>query len=147
MTNENYRKVESMLHNYHKNKAEIKNLKLDLEVLENDYRGIGSISYEERTQSTNAFSSSVENEIVKRDEKIIRLRNKIRLKEINIQKIDNALESLKEKDSYMIREYYLNKKQLKSISKELSLDENYSSTYKSKLIEILTNLIFTKEVT
>ncbi len=142
-----YKAVEAMLYGYYKNKAEIKNLKLDLETLENDYRGMGAISYEERTQATNAFNSSVENEVTNREEKIVKLKHQIRLKEIDVQKLENALEALDERESYIIKEYYLRRRQLKSISKELNLDKNYISIYKAKLIEILSNLIFSKETT
>ena len=62
-TNDEFRRVEAMLYNYKNTLAEIKILKRDLEILENDYRGTGAISYEEKTGKTNAFSSEVENEV------------------------------------------------------------------------------------
>lgn len=142
-----FKKVEAMLYNYKNTKAEINILKRDLEILENDYKGTSSISYEERTQSTNSFSSTVENEVIKRAERIQKLRNKIRLKEIEIENIDDALDALDDRASYMIREFYIKKRQLKVISDEIHLDENYSSAYKTSIIEKLVNLIFIKEIT
>lgn len=141
----NYKKTEAILYNYKKTKIEIKNLTLDLEALENDYEGIRAIGYDEKTQSTNKFNSSVENEIIKRDEKIIKLRNKIKLKKIEIEKIDNILESLEQRDRYLIEEYYMNNNQLKNISKNINLEESYLSTYKSKLINEISDLIFIEE--
>ena len=91
-TNDNFRRVEAMLYNYKNTQAEIKKLKRDLEILENDYRGIGSIGYEEKSGPTNVFNSDVENEVIKRDEKIQRLKSKIRLKEIDIENINDAYE-------------------------------------------------------
>ena len=142
-----FKKVESMLYNYKNTKAEINILKRDLEILENDYKGTSAISYDEKTQSTNSFSSTVENEVIKRAERIQKLRNKIRLKEIEIENIDDALDALDDRASYMIREFYIKKRQLKVISDEIHLDENYSSAYKTSIIEKLVNLIFIKEIT
>jgi len=142
-----FKKVESMLYNYKNTKAEINILKRDLEILENDYKGTSAISYDEKIQSTNYFSSTVENEVIKRAERIQKLRNKIRLKEIEIENIDDALDALDDRASYMIREFYIKKRQLKVISDEIHLDENYSSAYKTSIIEKLVNLIFIKEIT
>lgn len=141
MTNNKLRRVEAMLYNYNKTKIDIKNMKLDLEVLENDYRGIGSMTYEERTQPTNAFSSSVENEIVKRDEKIIRLRNKIRLKEIEIQKIDNMLEFLKEKERDFVRLKYFEKNTHNEISEKIDISFDYINEYRLKTINKISSFI------
>lgn len=144
-TNDEFRRVEAMLYNYKNTLAEIKILKRDLEILENDYRGTGAISYEEKTGKTNAFSSEVENEVIKRAEKIQRLKNKIRLKEIEIEKIDAVLEALNENDEFLIKEYYMNNKQLKFISSEIGLAESYASAYKSNLINKIINIIFNEE--
>lgn len=140
-----YKKTEAMLYGYKKTMIEIKNMKLDLEVLENDYRGMSAIGYEERVKGTNAFHSSVESEVIRRDEEIFTLKNKIRLKEIEIQKIDNVLELLEERDSYLIKEYYINDNQLKNISRHVNLEESYLSTYKSKLIKRISNILHAKE--
>lgn len=140
-----YKAVEAMLYNYNKNKAEIKNLKLDLEILENDYRGISAISYKEQTQATNAFSSSVENEAINREEKILKLRNKIRLKEIDIQKLDNARDSLNEEEIFILNERYFKRKSNKHIAALLNVTEQTCCNYKSDIIEKLTFLIFGEE--
>ncbi|MBM7869316.1 DNA-directed RNA polymerase specialized sigma subunit [Clostridium pascui] len=140
-----YKKTEAILYNYKKTKIEIKNLVLDLEALENDYQGVQAIGYEERSSPTNAFNSSVENEIIKRDENILKLRNKIRLKEIEIEKVDNVLNSLNERDKYIIKEYYIERNQLKNISKHINLEESYLSSYKSKLIKDISNIMFLQE--
>lgn len=145
MSDDKYKVTEAILYNYKKTKIEIKNMALDLEALENDYQGIQAIGYEEKTGPTNKFSSNVENEIIKRDEVITKLKNKIRLKEIEIEKVDNILESLDERDRYIIKEYYIDNNQLKNISKYINLEESYLSSYKSKLIKEIANMMFVKE--
>lgn len=144
-TNDEFKRVEAMLYNYKNTQAEIKILKKDLEILENDYRGVGSIGYEEKSGPTNTFNSDVENEVIKRAEKIQRLKHKIRLKEIDLEKIDAVLEALNDNDKYLIKEYYMNNNQLKFISSEIGLAESYASAYKSNLINKIVNIIFNEE--
>lgn len=140
-TNDEFRRVEAMLYNYKNTLAEIKILKRDLEILENDYRGTGAISYDEKTQSTNAFNSNVENEVVKRVEKIQRLKNKIRLKEIEIENIDDAIKTLNEYESTLVNERYFNKKTNKYVAAVLNVTEDTASRYKNIVINRLAILL------
>ena len=64
MSKELFKKTERILYNYSMLKAEINNLGLEIEELENEYEGIGAISYEERSGNTNKISDSVANEII-----------------------------------------------------------------------------------
>ena len=82
-----YRKVEGLLYNYTSIKIKIENRLIDLDELENDYRGVTAQSYNEHTQSTNSFHSNVEDEIIKRDEKIIKLRNDIKIMQNQKEKL------------------------------------------------------------
>ncbi|MEW8955777.1 sigma-70 family RNA polymerase sigma factor [Clostridium sp.] len=140
-----YKKVEAMLYNYKKTKIEIKNMLLDIEDIENSYRGMGAIEYSDMPKAHN-INSSVELEVIKKEEEILRLKTKIRSKEIEIEKINNILESLDERDRNIIEEYYIKKNQLKNISKHINLEESYLSSYKSKLIKEISSIMFIKEV-
>ncbi|MCR1952857.1 RNA polymerase subunit sigma [Clostridium sp. DSM 100503] len=140
-TNDEFRSVEYMLYNYKNTIAEIKKLKRDLEIIENDYRGVGSIGYEEKAGPTNAFSSSVENEVIKRAENIQRLKNKIRLKEIEIENINDAYDSLSENEQILIKERYFNNKSNKYVASILNVTEQTSCDYKNKLINKLIPLL------
>lgn len=131
-----------MLYNYKNTKAEIKILKRDLEILENDYRGTGAISYEERSSPTNAFSSSVENEVIRKDEMIQKLKNIIRLKEIEIENIDDALATLTLAENKLVELKYFKKIPNKKIAIELNVVEQTSCKYKDKIIKKLIDLIF-----
>ena len=137
----NYKRVEAMLYNYEKTKAEIKILLRELEILENDYRCIGAISYDEKTQATNKFSSTVENEVINKTKEVYKLKNEIRLKEIEIKNIDDALSILDEREIYIIKEYYINNRLLKVIADEIHVNENYASELKHKIINKLTSMI------
>lgn len=136
-----YKRVEAMLYNYKNTIAEIKILKRDLEILENDYRGTGGISYEERISPTNAFNSSVENEVIKRVEKIQKLKNNIRLKEIEIENINDAVESLLDDEQTFIKERFFNKRSNKYIASMFNIAEQTSCDYKNKIINKLIPLL------
>lgn len=136
-----YKKVESMLYNYKNTQAEIKILKRDLEILENDYKGAIAISYDEKTQSTNAFNSTVENEVIRRAERIQQLRNKIRLKEIEIENIDDALETLNPDDKLFVVEKYFNKRSNKYVASLLNIAEQTACTYKNRIVNLLIPLL------
>lgn len=136
-----YKRVEAMLYNYKNTIAEIKILKRDLEILENDYRGTGGISYEERISPTNAFNSSVENEVIKRAEKIQKLKNNIRLKEIEIENINDAVESLLDDEQTFIKERFFNKRSNKYIASMFNIAEQTSCDYKNKIINKLIPLL------
>lgn len=139
--NTSFQQVEAMLYNYKNTKAEIKILKRDLEILENDYRGTGGISYEERTSPTYKISSSVESEVLKRAEAIQKLKNKIRLKEIEIENIDDAIKILNEDELTLINERYFNKKTNKYVASILNVTEDTSSRYKNSAISKLCTLL------
>ena len=69
-TKENrFKKTESSLYNYNSLDVKIKNIEIDIENLENDIT-VRAISYDEKSSPTNKFSSSVEDEVIRRDEYI-----------------------------------------------------------------------------
>lgn len=140
-TNDSFKVVEAMLYNYKNTVAEIKILKRNLEILENDYRGTGAISYDERTGPTYKITSSVENEIVNRAEKIQRLKHKIRLKEIEIENIDDAIKILNEDQLTLVNERYFNKKTNKYVAAVLNVTEDTASRYKNIVINKLATLL------
>lgn len=140
-TNDEFKRVEAMLYNYKNTVAEIKILKRDLEILENDYRGTGAIGYEEKTGSTNKFNSDVENEVIKRAEKIQRLKSKIRLKEIEIENIDDAIKILNDYELTLVKERYFNKKTNKYVAAVLNVTEDTASRYKNIVINRLATLL------
>ncbi len=64
-----YKKTDGVLFNYKSIKAEIFNLEIEIEELQEEYDGVKGMTYEEKTGSTNAFNSSTENEIMKKKRK------------------------------------------------------------------------------
>ncbi|MCU9815855.1 hypothetical protein [Paraclostridium sp. AKS73] len=60
-----FSKVEGMFYHYEDLKKEITYLDEEIEFIEQDYLGCGSIKYSERVQTSTNITSSVEREIIK----------------------------------------------------------------------------------
>lgn len=122
--------------------AEIKNIDLELNELKNEYNGCSSISYEEKAAPTNKFNSSVENEMIDRRLKPEQLKIKKHKLEVQLQKIDNALETLSEDEMHLVELRYFKKLQFKVIAERIDRNEMYCVCLKSKIIKKLIPLIF-----
>lgn len=137
-----YRKTEAILYNYNKVKAQIKNIELDIENIKNDFNGPGAIGYEERTQITNSFNSSVENEVVARENEINQLLRYQKQKEIELLKVDNAIGSLTEREKLIIEMRYFKKYNNKMIAAKLDLTEEYICNIKRNAVNQVLDLLF-----
>gem|GEM_PF-322133 len=137
-----YKKMEAMLYNYKATKAEIKNIIIEMEELKNDYTGCGSITYEEKSSPTNKFNSSVENEAISKQHEVEYLERQLHRKESQIQKIDNALETLMPNELKLIKLRYFEKLNFQEIGQRINLNDNYCIQLKSKIIQRLIDMIF-----
>lgn len=137
-----YRKTEAILYNYNKTKAKIENIELDIENIKNEFNGPGAIGYEERTQATNSFNSSVENEVIAREKEINKLEKEKRQKEIEILKVDNAIRSLTEREKLIIEMRYFEKYNNRNIAAQLNLAEEHISRLKKAAINQISDSIF-----
>lgn len=142
MSTDNYKRVEGMLYNYTSTKIRIKNKLLDLDELENDYKGVTASSFDEHSSPTNKFNSSVENEILKKDETILKLRKDIKLMQNNIARIDNALNELKDYERSLIELKYFQKMNHEKIAEELNFEAESIASIKARIINKLIPLIF-----
>lgn len=147
MTNkELFKKTESILYNYSMLKAEINNLELEIEELENEYEGIGAMVYEERSGATNKISDSVANEIIFKEKEVYKLNKMKRSKEILLSKINNALDVLDDNERKVVHYRYLNgKRTWLQVGEILAIDSNYCcNTLRINIINKLSKMIFPK---
>lgn len=146
MNKELFKKTESILYNYSMLKAEINNLELEIEEIENEYAGIGAISYEERSSATNKISDSIASEIIFKEKEVYRLNKTKRSKEILLSKINNALGALDENERKVVHYRYLNgKRTWLQVGELLSMDSNYCcNTLRVNIINKLSQMIFPK---
>lgn len=136
------KKIETILYNFSQTKAEIKNIKLDIELLENEYdNGIG-VNYMEKTGKTNKVNSTVENMIIRKEDQINKLNYAMKVKDSEIKKVENALETLTDRERSIIEMRYFQKESNRNISAKLYITEEYVSSIKSKAIKSLANIFF-----
>ncbi|TQO59358.1 hypothetical protein, partial [Paraclostridium bifermentans] len=104
-----FKKVEGKLHNYKYLEMQINNIELDIKKEKMEYRGCGAISYDERSGVTYNISRSVENEVIAKEKRISKLMQNKLEKEIEKQKIENALSCLDANETNFFELFYNSK--------------------------------------
>ncbi|EMJ5511697.1 TPA: transcriptional regulator [Clostridioides difficile] len=111
LKSESFKRAENKLYSYNRVKTEIKNLNLEIEEKENLYMGCCSIGYGEKSGTTYNISNLVESEVLKKEKEVEKIKRHIKVKEIFIEKIDNAILLLNEDEIALIKHrYFSNKK-------------------------------------
>lgn len=142
-----FKKTEKSLYDYKNINLKIENIELYINRLINDVSYAG-VSFEERSSPTNAFNSSVENEVIKRDEHLVEELNRLNKQknDLIIQKrmIENGLESLKAEQLKLVELRYLKreKKTWIEIGMILGMDKNTCCKARNEIINELTGFIF-----
>lgn len=134
-----YKKTEELLYSYKTLVAEIKNLQIEISELE--YIGCTAIGYEERTQATNTFSSSVENEVINRAKQIDKIKDLMFMKQNIVMKIDNALESLDDRSRNIIKLKYFDKVPSANIATRLDITTEWLCTLKNNTVNQISKLV------
>lgn len=137
-----YKRAEWLLYNYKKIQAEIKNINIEMEEIKNTYSGVSGIDpSQESTGETNKITSSVENEIMNKEDRINYLENIKTTKENQIKKVDNALEVLTEEDREIIELRYFEKVPNYQVARRLDMTEEGCSMRKRRIIENIKNIL------
>lgn len=142
-----FKKTEATLYNYNSLAVKIKNIEIDIDDLENDIT-LKAINYDEKSAPTNAFHSSVENEVIKRDEhtkqQIEILKAKLKYNQNLKTKIDGALEQLTTDEYKLVNLRYFgrDKRTWIAIGQELGFDKDYCTKIRNKIINKLSTLIY-----
>lgn len=133
----NYKRAEAILYNVPILRTEIKNLKLDLEELLEDYQGITSSSNEIAAgRPTYKTGSAVENEIVQRDKRITYLKQQITKKERELQKIENILVTLTEEERALVEYKYFRRLSVHQICGKLDIHHDTYCKRRRSLIQL-----------
>lgn len=142
-----FKKMERTLYDYRKLDTAINNIDIDIEHMKNDIT-LKGVSYEEKSAPTNSFHSTVEDEVIKREEYVYKEIN--RLKSLKADKmalrakIYNALKDLKDYESKLVNLRYLDKDRHTwlDIGLELGFDMGYCQKLRNKIINELTESIY-----
>lgn len=140
-----FRDTEGVLYNYSMLKAEIHNLELEIEELQDEYQGVCSIGYEERTGPTNKISDSVANEVIHKEKVILKLQRIKRSKERLLRKINAAIDSLDETEKKFVEYRYTSnkKRSWNQVGALMNLDPNHCcNVIRPSVINKLSCLIY-----
>ena len=131
-----FKKVEARLHNYKYLQIQIDNLELDIEEIKNDYRGCGSISYDEKTGATYNINRTIEDEIIDRERKLSKLLKAKSEKETEKRKIENSLTCLDiiETDFFNLFYNSKSKNSMKYIAMKMHMDRSYLYIFREKIV-------------
>ena len=144
-----FKKVEGRLYNYKNLELQINNLELDIEQEKNDYRGCGSISYDERTGLTYNISRTVENEVIVKEKRIAKLMQMKLEKEIEKKKIENALTCLDiiETDFFNLFYNSKSKNNMTYISIKMHMDRSHCYRMREKVVYKIMSMLYPSIVT
>ena len=134
-----YKQVEAMLNNLATTKSQIKNIEVDLALLEDDFDGICTIVYSE---ATGPEEDDFESEEANREMRRTKLRQEMKLKQSEVAKVENALATLPKKEYELIEWRYFKKYNNRQTAIKLNLTEEYCSNLKTKIINKLIEIIF-----
>ena len=148
MKENKFKKTESSLYNYNSLDTKIKNIEIDIENLENDIT-VRAISFVEKSSPTHKITSSVEDEVIRREEYIqeqicILKAKKKYYSDLKI-KIQSSLQQLSENEYKLVKLRYLsgrNKKSWIEIGQELGFDKDYCKKIRTGVINYLSELIY-----
>lgn len=143
MEKELFRKTEELLFRYRTLVSEVDNLKISIETIKEEYQGCSAISYEEKSGSTNKFSSCVENELIAREKEIEKLSKELKKKERLVQKIDNAIKPLPEREREIVQQKYFEKiKSWNRIGEILDLNGEYCRALNQLIVNKVSKVLF-----
>lgn len=139
-----FKKVEGKLHNYKYLEMQINNIELDIKKEKMEYRGCGAISYDERSGVTYNISRSVENEVIAKEKRISKLMQNKLEKEIEKQKIENALSCLDANETNFFELFYnsRSKNNMKYISMKLHMDRSHCYTVRERLVYKIMGMLY-----
>lgn len=136
------KQIEAMLYNYNTLKAEVVDIELDIDTLENDYTVLkGSGDNGKPSTPTNAFTSAVENEVISRDKKISELKRAKTLKEIQVKRVENMLTILRDDERELVELKYFRKIRCKMIAYKMNLCEEAIRKNNALIISSLANFL------
>ena len=139
-----FKKVEARLHNYKNLSIQVKNLELDIESIQNDYRGCGAIRYDERSGVTYSISRSVEDEVIAKERRIGKLKKSKIEKEIEMKKIENALTCLDIIETDFFNLFYNSRRKntMQYISIKMKLDRSYLYKFRENIVYKLMGMLY-----
>lgn len=142
-----YKDVENMLYSFNSIKAAVVDIQIEIDSINNNYIGIiGAGENDIRpTSPTNAFNSNVESEVINKERCIEKLERVKRAKQLQVDRIENMLTTLREDERELVAYKYFKKYSLNRIAGILDLSYETVKTNKRLIISSLANFLNEKQ--
>lgn len=133
-----YEKVEELLKNYKMMKISIENMKQEIEYIKQNEDGISGIDYDGvSTSKTYKFTSTVEDTVLSRSEKIHYLERNIAHNKRQIKKVDKAMEGLSDDERTIITGKYIEGNQWWQVAGVVGYSERHCKRIRNAAIKKL----------
>lgn len=138
------RKAVGMLLDYRNNEVCIKMLETNLQEIEQMYNCNMAVSYDQPgSGKTNKVTSSVENELIRKEQKREKIELELIQRKANKRRIDIALENMPVAQSTLLKMKYIDKMYWKQISQKIPYSEEYiRKQLKYSAVTMLTSYLF-----
>lgn len=140
--------MEYTLYNFKALDTKINNIEIDMQRLINDVSLGGGDMFSEKSSPTNAFSSKVENEVIRREENDLDGQlQRLRIRKQNFifdkQKIENALKCLSETENKLIefRYFSLDRMTWEDVAEKLGYSSKHCKSIRNKVILKLIDIL------
>lgn len=128
--------IQNILYEHKFNIKKLENTRLEIERIKAEYQGISGLAFDgEGGGGTNAISRRVENEVMKKIEHVEKLQATVRLLEIRIEQVNNALEMLDEIEKHIIILRYNNNMDMYDIAEEVGYAYRTCTKYHKAALE------------
>lgn len=126
------------------NIKKLENIRLEIERIETEYKGISGMSFDnEGGGGTNAISRKVENEALERLDRIEQLENEARVYEIKVKQVTNALDTLEDVERRIIEMRYFENIDPYTTAELAGFSYRQALRIHNKVLEKINMLLFT----
>lgn len=146
MDKELIEQTETILKDYKILKAKIDNIEMDIDELQQEYKGCSGIDYSESSGSSGKFNSIVENEVVDREKRLNVLKYELANMRKEVKRIEDALGVLKELHYNIIYLRYCKGMKWEQVGAALGRSGQYCRTLSKGIIHKLTEILFIGEI-
>lgn len=133
----NTKAIEKLLFNFKDTETRIAAMEIEIEIITCDYDTLHGRSDNEIKASTptNQVSSTVENNMIRKEEYIEKLKERIKLEQLNKRMIENALKSLNEYEMGLIAGRYFDGISATDLARKYNCVREYIYTQCYKIID------------
>ena len=142
-----YKDVENMLYSFNSIKASVVDIQIEIDSVNNDYMGITGAGENDikPTSPTNAFNSNVESEVINKERRIEKLERLKKTKQLQVDRIENMLTTLREDERELVVYKYFKKYSLNRIAGLLDLSYETVKANRRLIISSLVNFLNEKQ--